>query len=224
MSNIQIFNFNSNPVRIELFENQPHFCLLDVCEVFEIKNSRRVQREMLDPQGVRQAYIFAKDEKQRRTSFINEPNLYRIIFRSEKAIAREFQNWVFEEVLPQIRKTGQYSQNNQPNLPLVKEPKFSRELTQKEWLSFASMWFALHNSLEVLSLLGKPLRDIGSPLGSTAHTYSTEYQILLGAMKRQLEPLLAEFEIEPTKEAHYHLALRTLRAYKPKGLGGIVRI
>lgn len=104
MSNIQIFNFKSNPVRVELFENQPHFCLLDVCDVFEIQNSRRVQSEMLDPQGVRQAYILAKDEKQRKTSFISEPNLYRIIFRSEKPVAKEFQNWVFEEVLPQTAR------------------------------------------------------------------------------------------------------------------------
>lgn len=120
MSNnqISIFNFKSNPVRVEIFEQQPHFCLLDVCSVFEIQNSRRVQSEMLDPQGVRQAYILAKDEKQRKTSFINEPNLYRIIFRSEKPIAKEFQNWVFEEVLPQIRKTGQYSQNSTQIIPL----------------------------------------------------------------------------------------------------------
>ncbi|MCI7352678.1 MAG: BRO family protein [[Actinobacillus] rossii] len=115
MSNqISIFNFKSNPVRVEIFEQQPHFCLLDVCSVFEIQNSRRVQSEMLDPQGVRQAYILAKDEKQRKTSFINEPNLYRIIFRSEKPIAKEFQNWVFEEVLPQIRKTGKYALQNLP--------------------------------------------------------------------------------------------------------------
>lgn len=123
MSN-QIFNFNSNPVRVEVFDNQPYFCLLDVCGIFEIQNSRRVQSQMLDPQGVRLAYILAKDEKQRRTAFINEPNLYRIIFRSEKPIAKQFQNWVFEEVLPQIRKTGKYSlDQKQLALPEPQKPK-----------------------------------------------------------------------------------------------------
>ncbi|MDG6310880.1 BRO family protein, partial [Glaesserella parasuis] len=132
MSNnqISIFNFKSNPVRVEIFEQQPHFCLLDVCSVFEIQNSRRVQSEMLDPQGVRQAYILAKDEKQRKTSFINEPNLYRIIFRSEKPIAKEFQNWVFEEVLPQIRKTGQYSQNSTQIVPLTITPEQQRAIQE----------------------------------------------------------------------------------------------
>ena len=40
--------------------------------------------------------------------FIDEPNLYRCIFQSRKEEAEKFQNWVFEEVLPSIRKSGGY--------------------------------------------------------------------------------------------------------------------
>ncbi len=40
--------------------------------------------------------------------FINEPNLYLCIFQSRKPDAEMLQNWVFEDVLPQIRKTGGY--------------------------------------------------------------------------------------------------------------------
>ncbi|MCB4228030.1 phage antirepressor N-terminal domain-containing protein [Mannheimia haemolytica] len=107
--------------------------------------------------------------------------------------------------------------------PLV-EPKITMELTKKEWLRFASMWFALYNSLEVLATLEKPLRAIGSPFGATAYTHATEYQTTLGVMKRILEPMLADFEVDPFEEAHYHKALTTLRQYQPKGLGGLVRI
>lgn len=98
------------------------------------------------------------------------------------------------------------------------------ELTQKEWLRFASMWFALYNSLEVLATLEKPLRAIGSPFGATAYTHATEYQTTLGVMKRILEPMLADFEVDPFEEAHTYKALTTLRQYQPKGLGGLVRI
>ncbi|TCP18096.1 BRO family protein [Nicoletella semolina] len=77
---------------------------------------------MLNEKGVRKTYTLTKGGKQELT-FINEPNLYRIIFKSRKAEAVEFQNWVFEEVLPQIRKTGKYLQNQQPNLPLAKPTK-----------------------------------------------------------------------------------------------------
>ncbi|QHB17902.1 BRO-N domain-containing protein [Mannheimia pernigra] len=159
MSNIQIFNFNSNPVRIEFFEDQPHFCLLDVCNVFEIQNSRRVQREMLDMQGVRKAYILAKDEKKRKTSFINEPNLYRIIFRSEKPIAKEFQNWVFEEVLPQIRKTGQYSQTLPEKQPLEEQAKSLKVIM--DLYAFGTQAFEMAHQLQRSPLANSINQQIG---------------------------------------------------------------
>jgi len=52
--------------------------------------------------------------QQREVTFIDEPNLYRVIFRSNKKEAIQFQNWIFEEVLPSIRKTGSYSVPQQP--------------------------------------------------------------------------------------------------------------
>lgn len=42
-------------------------------------------------------------------NFINEPNLFRCIFQSKKENAKAFQDWVFNDVLPTIRKTGQYA-------------------------------------------------------------------------------------------------------------------
>lgn len=42
-------------------------------------------------------------------SFINESNLYRLIMKSQLESALKFQDWVVEEVLPSIRKTGSYS-------------------------------------------------------------------------------------------------------------------
>lgn len=49
--------------------------------------------------------------------FVNEPNLYRCIFRSDKEKAKEFQDWVFNEVLPSIRKTGGYMVTKQDDTP-----------------------------------------------------------------------------------------------------------
>lgn len=40
---------------------------------------------------------------------VTEAGLYALIFTSRKPVAKEFQRWVFEDVLPSIRKTGQYS-------------------------------------------------------------------------------------------------------------------
>ena len=43
-----------------------------------------------------------------QTVYITEPGLYQLIFSSQLPIAQDFQDWVFKEVLPQIRKTGRY--------------------------------------------------------------------------------------------------------------------
>ena len=41
-------------------------------------------------------------------NYVNEPNLYRVIFQSRKPEARKFQDWIFNEVLPIINRTGAY--------------------------------------------------------------------------------------------------------------------
>ena len=42
------------------------------------------------------------------TSVVNEVGLYKIIMRSNKPIAQPFQEFIYEEILPSIRKTGEY--------------------------------------------------------------------------------------------------------------------
>ncbi|WP_238336836.1 Bro-N domain-containing protein [Mannheimia pernigra] len=109
---ISTFNFKSHQVRIQSFNNEPYFCLSDVCDVLGL-NRRSAETFNLNEKGCNNIATLTKGGEQIIT-FINEPNLYRIIFKSRKAEAVEFQNWVFEEVLPQIRKTGQYSQQPSP--------------------------------------------------------------------------------------------------------------
>ena len=46
------------------------------------------------------------------TTFINESGVYSLIFSSKQERAKEFKHWVTSEVLPSIRKTGQYSANS----------------------------------------------------------------------------------------------------------------
>lgn len=50
-----------------------------------------------------------EEDRYRDVATITEPGLYHLIVRSNSPIAVPFQKWVFEEVLPSIRKTGEYS-------------------------------------------------------------------------------------------------------------------
>ena len=106
--NPSIFNFNQHGVRIAFDVNgQPLFCLPDVGQALDIKNAI-ASRFKLNPKGVHEMYTLTNGGTQKLT-FISEENLYRIVFRSTKPEAINFQNWVFAEVLPTIRKTGSYS-------------------------------------------------------------------------------------------------------------------
>ena len=103
-----IFNFNQHGVRVAFDVNgQPLFCLPDVGQALDIKNAT-ASRFKLNPKGVHEMYTLTNGGTQKLT-FISEENLYRIVFRSTKPEALNFQNWVFAEVLPSIRKTGSYS-------------------------------------------------------------------------------------------------------------------
>jgi prophage antirepressor-like protein len=56
-----------------------------------------------------------------RATVLTEPGLYQALAKSGKPMAKGFQKWLFEEVLPEIRKTGSYGntviQNEPPKLP-----------------------------------------------------------------------------------------------------------
>ncbi len=124
------FAFQEHAVRTILIESDPWFCLVDVCAVLEIKNSRRVAAEMLDEKGVRKTYTLTQGGEQEVT-FINEPNLYRVIFRSNKPEAKAFQNWVFNDVLPTLRRQGRYQA---PNARV--EPIITLSMSQNECMAF----------------------------------------------------------------------------------------
>jgi prophage antirepressor-like protein len=69
------------------------------------------------------------------TTFIDEPGLYRLIIRSNMPKAEKFTDWVVEEVLPSIRKTGQYSLENEEIEYLIKiNEKFLEMMAEKDKL------------------------------------------------------------------------------------------
>lgn len=105
--NAQVFN---NPefgmVRTSGTAENPMFCLADLCRALDLTNPSMVT-ERLDPKGVTTTYTLTSGGYQ-KLLYVNEPNLYRCIFQSRKRDAIKFQDWVYEEVLPAIRKTGRY--------------------------------------------------------------------------------------------------------------------
>lgn len=123
---VQIFkNPAFGQMRVQSNENgEALFCLTDVCTALSLTNPR-VVKTRLNPKGVSSVYTLTEGGRQNLT-FIDEPNLYRCIFQSRKKEAEAFQDWVVEEVLPTIRKTGGYSvpvkSRQVQGLPLIQAP------------------------------------------------------------------------------------------------------
>ena len=129
MNEISIFNFNQNQVRTANIDNQPYFNLNDCCNALGIARGYKSAVRIMS-KGVRKTSVGVKTGikadgtaaiQQVEATFINEPNLYRLIFRSNKPQAQAFADWVYSEVLPSIRKTGGYgvavSKKEIPALP-----------------------------------------------------------------------------------------------------------
>jgi prophage antirepressor-like protein len=113
---IQLFNFpvTGQNVRVEGDSENPWFCLVDICEILGLTNPSKVASDQLKPDGLTLSYVIDSLGRQQNTTFINESNLYRCILRSRKPQAEAFQDWIVEEVLPSIRKTGSYTVGNKP--------------------------------------------------------------------------------------------------------------
>lgn len=116
-NNLQIFNnAKFGKIRTILVENKPYFCLIDVCRILELGNTSRV-RGRLNQDGVTISKVTDSIGRVQNTLFINEGNLYKCIFKSNKKEAVNFTEWVTTEVLPQIRNYGMYATKELLNNP-----------------------------------------------------------------------------------------------------------
>ena len=109
MNKIETFkNESFGEVRVAGTSANPTFCLADVCKVLELGNPSQVKTRLGD--GVISNEVIPDTlGRQQEMTFINEDGLYDVILDSRKPQAKSFRKWITSEVLPSIRKTGNYS-------------------------------------------------------------------------------------------------------------------
>lgn len=106
---IQKFDFKGAALRTLTDEaGEPWFVARDVCDILELTNPAVALQSLDDDEKTNLSNSYVWSEPGRRPLIISEPGLYRLVIRSRKPEAKEFQRWVTHEVLPQIRKTGGY--------------------------------------------------------------------------------------------------------------------
>ena len=183
---IQKFDFKGSSLRTLTDEaGEPWFVAKDVCDILGMSNPSMAVTA-LDKDEVAQIdpkdYLGSENRSNQAVNIVSEPGLYKLIMRSRKPEAKEFQRWVTHEVLPQIRKTGGYIPTTdadddmtilakavmigQRTMEAQKRKIAAQQTRIDELQPKASMWdnfvdipdvLSVGNSAKLLSNLGRPI-------------------------------------------------------------------
>ncbi|EKQ4257305.1 TPA: hypothetical protein RRG78_004838 [Klebsiella pneumoniae] len=113
MNALSVFSFQENhPVRVVLVNGEPWFVAADVCKALDIADNRAAVRKLDDDE--KGGYSLPTPGGVQSVGIVNESGLYTLILRCRDAVkqgttAWRFRKWVTNEVLPAIRKSGEYS-------------------------------------------------------------------------------------------------------------------
>ena len=223
MKNVEIFN---SPMFGELRtsrndKDEPLFCLKDVCDSLELRVNDVIKRTGCHPDtiGVSNEIISHGTptgiSKEVEMYFVTEPDLYRVIFQSRKSSARKFQDWVFEEVLPTLRKEGSYSmtQSKQPLASYQIEDPIERA---KRWIEEQQHTRALEVQTEQqaqtigiqqkeLTVAAPKVKYYDDTLASTDCLTTTQVADDLGISARALNQQLSNAGIQYFQSGSWHL-------------------
>lgn len=111
MNDLHIFeNKDFGKVRTVTLNGAPWFVAADVCRALDIANSRdAVKRLDDDERGVVSTDTLGGVQEM---TVVNESGLYSLVLGSRKPEAKQFKRWITHEVIPTIRKTGGYVNND----------------------------------------------------------------------------------------------------------------
>lgn len=202
---IKIFeNEQFGNIRVAMSEdNEPLFCLADVCAVIDIANARNVKAR-LDPDDVCQMDTIDSMGRNQKVTFVTESGLYDVIIRSDSEKAKPFRKWITAEVLPSIRKTGGYTVKGRAVLSL------SDRLL---WVQGVSDILHL-NDASKLDLLEKTAAPLGLPVPDYVPANDTVHSATEQLARRNAPMKVAEFNRLMTEAG---LMKRESRFSKSKG-------
>ena len=132
-SNLSTYDFHSSNIRvITSDEGVILFCLSDVCVTLNLTNPTVMANQIKDEFGCPKLNLaHLKDALGRDQEFtmITEPQLYFVMMISRAKVAREFRQWICNEVIPEIRKRGAYVAKSETKTPATKKCWYVEQLT-----------------------------------------------------------------------------------------------
>lgn len=170
---LQPLQYQGEQLYIEYINGEPYFSAKQICKILKHSNYRSAIKTYCFPEGVTVAYTLTAGGKQKAT-LINEGNLYALIAGCRTLPeAEEFRKWIFNKVLPDIRKNGYFSliDNKRPLNEYTK-----REVQIQKSKEINALQFALggveaikeYNRLnceQVTGMTTKQVKGIGERVG-----------------------------------------------------------
>ena len=131
-TNLTSYNFHDSNIRVEQNnKGEVLFCLADVCKSLNLQNPThavdQIKKEFELP--TLNVASFDTGYGVKEFTMITEPQLYFVMMRTNSKIAREFRQWICNEVLPEIRKRGAYVAKSENKEPATKKSWYVEQLT-----------------------------------------------------------------------------------------------
>lgn len=176
--------FEQQDLMIVEINGEFHFLLKDLCRILGIGNPTDVKNR-LDDGVVSIEVIQDRLGRNQKATFVNEDGLYEVILDSRKPEAKRFRKWITSEVLPSIRKTGNYETQPMSQLEIMQMQiahmvEQEKRLTQVETRTNA-IEQKQNDITEILSLnpteWRKKVTDIVKRIGTTLGAGSFYQQI-----------------------------------------------
>lgn len=194
-NNLKVFeNEEFGSIRTVEENGKVLFCGTDMGKALGYVNIQQAIRTNCKEDGCYTIAVIDNLGRQQQAKFITEGNVYRLITHSKLPSAEKFEKWVFDEVLPSIRKHGMYATDellNNPDLAIkaftaLKEEREKNKLLTEENAKKQN----LLNEISPKAEFAEHLIDDGKLI--TATEVAKDY----GMTSRQFNGLLNEFKIQ----------------------------
>lgn len=206
MNDLQVFSYNGADVRTVEKDGQPWWVLKDVCEVLELDSPHKVANRLDDDEKGRN--LIPTPGGKQEMAVINESGLYNVILRSDKPQAKPFRKWVTSEVLPTIRKTGQYNASAKPNKALEIKETNARVRLSNQFLKLAKVDTLSKEYKNILvakaaeALTGVQL--IPLPVSSQKMYSATEIADMLGVTAQKIGKISNQHDMKTSEYGEWY--------------------
>lgn len=117
MNELVPFEFESHTVRVVMIDDEPWFVANDLAAVLGYRDAYNMTRNLRPRQ--RGTHTVSTPSADQTMLIISEGGMYRAVLRSKKPEAERFQDFVEEELLPTLRRTGRYVLHDKVQPPAI---------------------------------------------------------------------------------------------------------